>query len=248
MHRWYTAAAVLMGCILAGCGQPKVDLAYSTNPDDVIVQATSTGGLVPEAYVQSYIPGFRLYGDGRVVWSNWSDGQTSVQQANMTAEEMSVLVAWIAGKGFFGMKNLYIPKNPPTDLPNDCVRVNPMNEQKIVCEYYEGAPKKWWEIYGHLRRGADVTGYQPYQPMKGRVIGELITWGEPQDAVAWPESLTPRPADMPEGEWVEGEALDFLWQGRLEQGPWMIYEDGGEYYGLVLQVPGLMPEAPKSGG
>jgi hypothetical protein len=49
---------------------------------------------------------------------------------------------------------------------------------------------------------------------------------------------------MGERQWVEGDLLEFLWQGRLELGPWMVYDEGDDLYGLVLQVPGLMPEAP----
>jgi hypothetical protein len=247
MYRWYIAAIALLVVALTGCGQPEIDLTYSKNPEDVIVQATSTGGYVPDAYVSSYIPEFRLYGDGRVVWSVWKDGLTLVQQGYLTDEEVSALLDWIAGMGFFGMKNQYTAKNAPTDLPNDCVRVNIMNEQKTVCEYSGGAPKKWSEVYGHLRQGADVANYQPFRPTIGWVSGEVITWGNPQDTASWPESFAPRPKDMMEGVWVEGETLETLWQGRLEQGPWMIFEDGQEHYGLVLQVPGLMPESPDTG-
>jgi hypothetical protein len=244
MRAWHWLVLILSILPLAGCGQPDVDLTYSTNPEDLIVQANSAGGYVPDAYVESHIPDFRLYGDGRVVWVEWQDDQTKVWQGHLEADEIAALLRWIADKRFFGMKNHYAPKNPPTDLATDCVSLTLVNVQKTVCEYHSGAPKAFWEIYGRLGSGADASDVQPYQPDKGWVIVEPITWDTTAEAVAWPDSLTPSPATMGDGAWVQGDLLHFLWQGRLEQGAWMVYEEDDRYYGLVLQVPGLMPLAP----
>jgi hypothetical protein len=243
MQKWCLLTLLFIATGLVGCGQPDVDLTYPTGADDLIVQASSTGGLVPLAYVDSYIPEFRLYGDGRAVWTEWKDGRTSVSEGHLSTEEVAELLAWIADRRFFGLDDFYTVKDAPLDLPNDCVRVNLANEQKTVCEYYDGAPKAFWEVYSHLRSGADVADYRPYQPQMGWVYAEPITWGTPE-SVPWSESLVPAPSTIGDGVWVDGETLDYLWQGRLEQGPWMVYEENGDLYGLVLQVPGLMPNAP----
>lgn len=237
---------LLATALLAGCGQPDVDLTYPTGADDLIILADSTGGYVPLAYMESHIPEFRLYGDGRAVWAQWRDGHTEVWEGYLTSEEITALLEWIVDEGFFGLKDFYAPPNPPTDLPTDCVRVDLVNAQKTVCEYHSGAPKAFWAVYGRLRSGADASEVHPYQPEIGWITAEPITWDTNAESVAWPESLIPSPSEIGEGVWVEGEVLAFLWQGRLEQGPWMVYEEAGQHYGLVLQVPGLMPQAPEA--
>lgn len=248
MYRGYVVLLALGVILLAGCGGPKVDLTYPSGAADLIIQADSAGGFVPEAYVQSHIPVFRLYGDGRVIWTEWQDGRTSVWQGRLTDDEITALLEWIADQRFFGLKNHYTIKNPPTDLATECVRVNLVDQEKTVCEYYDGAPKAFGMIYSRLRTGAGVTDFEPYQPEIGWVIVEPITWNPGPEASAWPESLVPSPSTMGEGVWVEGETLAFLWQARLEEGPWLVYEDGDERFGLVLQVPGLMPQAPEGPG
>ena len=57
MHKWRLLTLLLMAVGLVGCGQSDVDLTYPTGADDLIVQASSTGGLVPIAYTDSYILG-----------------------------------------------------------------------------------------------------------------------------------------------------------------------------------------------
>jgi len=246
MQKWILANLVPLVAILTGCGQPKVNLTYPTGVNDLIIQASSTGGLVPDAFLWSYIPEFRLYGDGRVVWSQWQDGRTHVWEGTLTANEVTDLLEWIASKGFFGMEHHYSVKNPPTDLPTDCVSVNVAEGKRTVCEYHDGAPRGFGEIEGRLRAGADARDVHAYVPEIGWVVVEPITWDSTREPVAWPQELTPDPLAMGSGTWVKGEVLDFLWEGRLEQGPWMVYKVGNERYGLVLQIPELMLQAPEA--
>jgi hypothetical protein len=230
--------------LLLGCGQPTVDLTYPTGAGDLIVEADSSGGFVPEAYVQSHIPLFRLYGDGRVVWSEWQDGRANVGEGRLSGAEIADLLDWIADKRFFAMEQHYTVENPPTDLPSDCVRVKLAQVQKTVCQYAGGAPKAFGEIFGRLVAGAGASEKRPYEPDGAWALVEPITWESAAEATLWPESLAPSLSAMGERQWVEGDLLEFLWQGRLELGPWMVYDEGDDLYGLVLQVPGLMPEAP----
>jgi hypothetical protein len=241
--RWLALFSLVL---LAACGGPKVDLTYSPAADEVIVQADSTGGLVPLAYEQSHIPDFRLYGDGRAVWSDWQDVRNVIWEGHLSADEIDALLAWMADEGFFSMDPHYTVKNKPLDLPTDCVAANLVNEQQRVCEYYDGAPQAFGEIYGRLRSGAGASDAQPYQPEIAWVIVEPVTWDEPLEPIPWPESLAPSPVGMGEGTWVEGDVLAYLWQSRLGFGPWVVYSDGEARYGLVLQVPGLMPQAPEA--
>ena len=180
----------------------------------------------------------------RVTLALSQEGRTEVWEGQMQAGEIKALLAWIDDTGFFDLDDHYTVENAPTDHPSDCVRVNLSNVRKGVCEYYDGAPRAFDEVFGRLWNGAGLVDKQPYRPQTGWVLAETINWAYSGQIVAWPEGLALRPSGIGEGAWVEGETLAFLWENRLAQGPWMVFEQDGEKYGLVLQVPGLMPQAP----
>jgi hypothetical protein len=235
---------LILVALLAGCGQPAVDLTYPAAAGDLIVQATSSGGFVPEAYRQSYIPEFRLYGDGRVLWAHEQDGRTEVREGRISPDEVTDLLAWIVDQGFFDLDDHYTVDEAPTDHASDCVRVHLTAMQKSVCEYYDGAPEAFDKVFGRLWNGANLPNLQPYQPESGWVMAQRIDWDYSGEAAPWPEEVAPAPSQIGQGRWVEGPALALLWQNRMEQGPRMVFEEQSAKYGLVLQVPGLMPEAP----
>jgi hypothetical protein len=236
----------LLALSLAACGGPgvEVDLSYDTDPETVVVEADSAGGFVPEAFVQGHIPGFRLYGDGRAIWTEQAGRGETVHEGRLAPQEVEDLLAWIAERGFFEMDDLYTVENPPTDLATDCVAVHLAAHDKRVCEYYDGAPEAFGEIYDRLRAGAGAVIVGDYQPQIGWVVAELLTWDSGAEAIDWPESLTPALPALVGGGWIEGETLDFVWQRRLAEGPFTLFEASGDQYIVVLQVPGLMPQAP----
>jgi len=236
----------LLALPLAACGGQgeNIDLNYDTGAGTVVVEADSAGGFVPEAFVRGHIPGFRLYGDGRVIWTEQAGLGEAVHEGHLAPQEVADLLAWIAERGFFEMDDFYTVENAPTDMPSDCVAVHLAAQDKRVCEYFDGAPEAFGEIYDRLQAGAGASDVTDYQPQIGWAVSELLTWDSGAEAIAWPESLTPVPAALVGGGWIEGETLDFVWQHRLEQGPFTIFEASGDAYLVVLQVPGLMPQAP----
>jgi hypothetical protein len=235
---------VLALVLLAGCGARTPDLSYPAEADHLLIEADTAGGLVPPAYAENHIPAFRLYGDGRVIWTDREGPQMSVWQGYLPPEKIQDLLAWMAEEGYFRMKDFYTVENPPTDLPTQCIRVNLEGESKSVCEYFDGAPEAFDQIYGLLTSGAGATDAGPYEPQIGWVTAEPLTWEPGSEVVAWPEVLSPALSAMADGAWVDGQTLEFLWRNRLEQGPLMLFEELGDRYQVTLQVPGLMPGAP----
>lgn len=239
---WSLLALVL--ALLAGCGGPGPDLAYPAEADHLLAEADTAGGFVPTAYAENHIPAFRLYGDGRVVWTNDEGPQMNVWEGRLSQEKVQDLLAWMADEGYFRMDGFYTVEDPPTDLPTQCLRVYLADQDKSVCEYFDGAPEAFHKIYDLLRSGAGATGVAAYEPQIGWVTAEPLSWESGVGPVAWPEVLSPALSAMAGGVWVDGPALDFLWRNRLEQGPLVVLEELGDRYQVILQIPGLMPTAP----
>ncbi len=60
----------LSGCLGSGASPsptPATIYAVGTGSADLILRIDTGGGLVPMGYIQTHIPGFSLYGDGRIV-------------------------------------------------------------------------------------------------------------------------------------------------------------------------------------
>jgi hypothetical protein len=235
-----------LAVILAGCGPANSarEWSYSTDARHVLIEADTRGGFVPVEVAVSHIPDLRLYGDGRVIWSEKSDdGATTVWEGRLSDQEIRALLDWMDEQGYFEMEEFYTVDNAPTDLPSSCIAVALQDQSHRVCEYFDGAPAAFDEIYQRLHEGAGATGAQNFEPEIAWVSAHGVPGIAPEEAIAWPEGLSPAPSAFGEGMWVEGEALDFLWSNRLEPGP-MFFQESGSVYVIVLQIPGVTPDAP----
>jgi hypothetical protein len=239
---WFLLALALV--LLAGCGGTGPDLSYPAEADHLLIEADTAGGFVPQTYAENHIPDFRLWGDGRVVWTDKDGPSMNVWEGRLSQEKVEDLLAWMAGEGYFEMDDFYTVENPPTDLPTKCIRVNLADQNRSVCEYFDGAPEALDQIYSLLRGGAGATQVAAYEPQIGWVMAEPMSWESGVEPVAWPEVLSPALSAMAGGTWVDGPALEFLWRNRMEQGPLMVLEELGNRYEVILQIPGLMPRAP----
>ena len=230
--------------VLVACGAQGPDLAYPAEAGHLLIEADTAGGLVPPTYAENHVPAFRLYGNGRVVWTDLEGPGMNVWQGHIAQEKIQDLLAWMTDEGYFRMEEYYTVENPPTDLPTQCIRLYLMDEGKSVCEYFDGAPEALDQIYDLLHSGAGATEVTKYTPQIGWAVAEPMTWETGSEVIAWPEALSPALSAMAGGVWVEGRTLEFLWQNRLEQGPLMVFEEYAERYQVTLQIPGLMPRAP----
>jgi hypothetical protein len=75
MRRFLSLLAVgllVAGCVRTGGGSPDASASprhynVATGSDDLIFQLNEGGGLVPLSYLLTHLPGFSLYGDGRII-------------------------------------------------------------------------------------------------------------------------------------------------------------------------------------
>ena len=161
---------------------------------------------------------------------------------------MKTSLGAVVDAGFFGMQSKY--KNAlVADLPEKCLVVNLAGNEKQVCEYYQGAPQEFHDLYGYFANGVGMDGkaYVPTNaylvsypfPLNTSISQEEV--GFVWDARSLGISLS---GAVDQGLWIEGPPLEFAW-GIVNANPGlMVVQDGDRYYQISLQIPGVSWEEP----
>jgi hypothetical protein len=232
-------------------GQPEPEVLWDDSPEALIVSATNCCGFVPEFVKLNYIPEAQIWGDGRIVWVQpGADNTRNVLEGKLGEDQLTALLQRAVADGFFGWEELYTSPAAPSDLPTRCVYVQLEIASRKVCEYYEGAPQAFQDLYADLASGAGATG-QPYAPEEAYLTaypfpapdqptqeGELAIWDVDRTGVSLSQAV--------DGMWLSGPALEEAWK-IVNQTPFVsAAQEGDTFYTLSLQIPGVSLVQPPS--
>ena len=220
------------------------EVAWESSPETQIVSATHCCGFVPEEVMINYIPEAQVFGDGRIIWTQISeDGQRSVLEGTLSTQQIEDLLQQAVDYGFFGWEELYTSPLSPSDLPSQCLFIRLADLSRRVCEYYEGAPEEFHQLYETLKSGAGASSTE-YVPEKGYVVARTVPtpdWTVPAwDAGTLGFSLS----QASEGAWIDGEALEAAWSLVNQNPGGGVVQEGDAYYQITLQIPGVSMEQP----
>jgi hypothetical protein len=226
--------------------QPEV--IWNHDPETLVISGTYCCGFTTPLVPLNYIPDFQIWGDGRYIWVEYNDDNTTrrVLEGQLSEEQLTALLQKVVELGFFIWEDRY-ENMMVADLADQCMTVNLESMSKTVCEYAEGAPEAFHTIYDNFARGTDLEGTD-FVPTQGYLTAfDMGKLARPisEDDIIWPaDQLFSLSTAVEKGVWVEGEALQLAWQA-VNQDPWsgMAYE-GGTFYGLALQIPGLSMNPP----
>jgi hypothetical protein len=219
----------------------------------LIISATFCCGFAPQLALTNYIPDAQIWGDGRIVWvEQQDDGSRQVLEGYIDLGEFELLLNRIRSVGFFEWDEYY--SNPQVaDFADKCIQVNLLEEEKTVCEYYEGAPDAFHDLYDFFIEGAGVQGGEDYIPESGyltviplgsdiptETIDAMLTW----DAAVQGVSLGA--VEKEGGAWIMDSTLESTWE-IVNLRPWNpLVREGSSFYMLGLQVPNLSMVPPPS--
>ena len=227
---------------------PRPALTWDTTPATVIIELTTSGGLVPMEYVMNALPTARLWGDGRMIWVEYtSGGGRRVLEGHLSAQEMTDLLTQVSDAGFFGWANYYRPRAQVFDAGTTTLTVNLPLQTKSVSEYAgEGAPEKFHALTGLLSSGAGASGAE-FVPAKGYLLAFPRGEASGQAQYHWPESSLGYGLDQAvSGIYIEGEGLEFAWKA-VNESQFAIIESGGMDYQIAVQIPGVSQQEPPAG-
>lgn len=213
--------------------------------DALIVQVTAPSGFLPsELYQEVYIPETQIWGDGRITWGTYVDGEGyTLRTGRLTSEQMTLLLQRFAHVGFLLWRSHY-QNGVAIDGAPRCISVELAmpTVQHQVCELAGGAPQAFYTLFDFLVSGAGATGV-PYTPTTAYIRTWPADTAVPfsQSPISWPTDLFGLPASAAlDGVWVQGEGLAHLWQAVLDDHyPVLTVADEHGIYALTMQIPGL---------
>ena len=225
------------------------EIAWDRDPNALIISGTFCCGFSSPLVPINYIPDAQIWGDGRIIWVTYGEGGARrVLQDQLSLEQLETLLQKFVNDGFFGWQDRYA-NIIVSDLADKCVTVNLETVSKSVCEYYEGAPQAFHNLYDYLASGVGLEG-KDYVPKTGYVVAYPLD----DNAETFPGQITLNWSTntlglslteaVEEGVWVDGETLAIAWQ-TVNAKPWgMIVQEGDAYYEISFQIPGINRLAP----
>jgi hypothetical protein len=217
-------------------GQAVV-VEWNRDPSAVIVKhysPSTTAGLAGAYDHSYYIPEVQIWGDGRIVWVT-QNVQRRVLEGQLTAEQMQELLQRIVDAGFFEWEDQYYTPGGHSS-PFMHLQVNLVGRSREIREH-GGAPESYYDLEKWLLNGAGAEGHE-FRPARGYLT--VKPWSEQAEAPEWPTDVEVTPDKIGEGQYVEGQLLDWAWDmvNRNPTSPVYVTFDG-KLYTIMVQVPGL---------
>ncbi len=222
--------------------ESQMELNWNTDPDTLIVSATFCCGHTPNVAQLNYIPDALIWGDGRIIWVESADsGERRVLEGQLTPDQMHDLGQRVAGDGFFDWQDSYVDRSV-ADAAEQCLSVELEQQSKKVCEYFDGAPQAFHDLYAYIAHGAGAAG-KNYAPEIGYLTAHPLALPEnftPPATQHWPAATLGLSLGQTEdGVWIEGEVLELAWSVVNANWLGIAVQEEDAYYQISVQIPGL---------
>jgi hypothetical protein len=275
--------AILAACSPNGSGSPGPSGSPGTTPEpssspvgiehemgatDVVLQFEEGGGLVPMGFLAGQAPTFTLYGDGTVIFRDWSQQQPAAigdaqpqlpfQTIKLTEEEIQQLLEYVIGPGALGIARANYDAGNCADCPTAIFTINAGGTSKTVSVTGLGFENpqspdalilKQLADAGTRLREFKAANAAIWQPDRYRGILSTDAFGNPRDW-PWPDLA---PSDWHEITTANGSTwnaramtaaeIDALGMDNLEGGVINVVMSGpgdGKVYSFTLRP--LLPD------
>ncbi len=135
-------------------GRRDPDCDYEPSFGTLVLSVDTRGGFVPASHAINHITHTRIYGDGKVVYTDPADGDRVIYAGTLSEAQICALFKLLAEKGFWAMRPNYIAPNAPTDLPSAYIVARRRGQRPKTVSSYGGAlsaPPGFMEIYRAAR-------------------------------------------------------------------------------------------------
>lgn len=111
---------------------------YEAKAGVLVLSADRVGGFVAPGVLINHITLTKIYGDGKVVFTDPAVGSTEIREGHLDAHQISRLFELLKAKGFYAFDESYF-KHGPTDLPTNIITATRRGqpEKRVGC--YGGA-------------------------------------------------------------------------------------------------------------
>ena len=206
--------------------RPKAE--WNTSPDNVVISSNVFGEID-----YGYIPDFRVWGDGRIVWvEHDQDFTRKVYEGYLSQNQLKEIIKQFVDAGYykwFGNKN-----SSPVNIS-----IGLLNSYKQNSFDVDG---KISQLVNYLESGAGVEAKE-FIPTVGCLYVFPVKETEYKNTksipVQWPENIEETDfanfeRTFPDGKEITGDELDFVWQ-IVNHSPFIKSND--KIYWIALGIP-----------
>ncbi len=206
-------------------GTPGVGIEHETGATDVVLRFEEGGGFVPMGFLAGQAPTFTLYGDGTIIFRDWSQQQPPViggampqlpfQTVKLTGDEIQQLLEFMIGPGALGIARAAYDPGNVADAPTAVFTINAGGITKtvsVVALGFENPQSPDALILTQLAaagtrlREFKAANAAIWQPERYRGVLSTDAFGAPRD---WPWP------DLAPGDWHDITTPNgFTWNAR----------------------------------
>jgi hypothetical protein len=230
-----------------------IGIEHATGATDVVLQFEEGGGFVPMGFLAGQAPTLKLYGDGTVIFRDWTQPQPPAvgdlipqlpfQVVRLTEDQVQELLASVIGPGALGIARAAYDPGNVADAPTAVFTLTAGGTTKTVSVVALGFDNpqspdalilRQLAAAGDRLRGFSAPGAALWTPDQYRGILSPDAFGNPREW-PWPDIT---PADFHELKVPNG----FTWNARTMSAAEIAvlgFEDiEGGFLNLVLNGPG----------
>ena len=164
-----TESAPRIPSTIPAIAQTFTPVVYDRNPRAVLIEADVIPGNL-DVPMDMHVPAFRLYGDGLVVLAGErallaSGLDASVRVGHLNESEIQSLFASLNQANFYSLKDAYISRSAPIELPSASISVylNKAKTVRVDALGYEGMPPSFSNLLTQITQTipSDVQLFMP---------------------------------------------------------------------------------------
>lgn len=216
---------------------------WDRSATSILFQIDEVATTSPEAMIKNTIPPCTIWGDGRLVWTNYVDGTNEVLESRLSDEQIRSFVEYIIGNGFYSWEDSIVP---PADFDpiRQTMTLNLYGEQHTVERYGDWEGNRYPVI---LQRCGQLAEARALVVAQGGWIRAYEV--EPSTSAIqtpWQRSAPVELATLvAEGTavWVEGYWAADIWD--ITRSVRIVhFLERGKSYLVSIEVPGISRAAP----
>lgn len=223
--------------------QPNLD--YPNDKDTLVISLESHLIAGPPEIGQGCndIPDLRVWGDGRIVFSQNATGQHRiVKTGNLDKSQIQSLLELIAKSSFFSPNTPEVP-NPAGVGYELTVELKSGTYDYSWADQWTGPPA----IYSDLIKAVEGYDLAEFTPEKALLVSSSYQLSYPpgDQLPVWPSRFSFSLASADKGTWISGDMLTFLWQS-VNDSQYIVpgFQQDNHFYSIALEIPGISREEP----
>lgn len=216
---------------------------WDRSPTSILFQIDEVATANTEAMIKNTIPQCTIWGDGRLVWTNYVEAANEVLESRLSDEQIRSFVEFVIGNGFYSWEDSIVP---PADFEpvRQTMTLNLYGEQRTVERYGDWDENRYVLILERCRTLADARALVVAQG--GWIRAYAVERDDSAIQTPWQRNAPIGLAELAEQgtpTWVEGYWAATIWELTRSIQSVQFIEYGNAYL-ISIEVPGISRAAP----